>query len=58
MPEYTVGHLDRIAAVDRSLASHPGLVVTGSGYHGVSIPDCIASGDSAAHSVLSYLEET
>lgn len=55
MPEYTVGHLDRIAAVDRGLARHPGLAVAGSGYHGVSIPDCIASGERAAQVVSSHL---
>lgn len=57
MPEYTVGHLERLAAIDRSLARHPGLLVAGSGYHGVSLPDCIASAESAARTLTTWLED-
>jgi len=42
--QHEVGHLDRVAALDRALARHPGLFVTGSGFRGVGIPDCIADG--------------
>src|SRR5204863_53566 len=40
--QHDVGHLARIEAIDRALARHPGLFVTGSGFRGVGIPDCIA----------------
>lgn len=56
MPQYTVGHLDRLAALDQPLADHPGLVVAGSGYHGLGVADCIASGSVAAADVLTRLE--
>jgi oxygen-dependent protoporphyrinogen oxidase len=38
-PQYDVGHLDRVAQIEASLP--PGLFVTGSGYRGVGIPDCV-----------------
>lgn len=51
MPQYRVGHLDRMARIDASLAHHPGLAVAGSAYRGVGIPDCIHSGELAAEQV-------
>ncbi|MGH2561509.1 MAG: protoporphyrinogen oxidase [Thermomicrobiales bacterium] len=48
MPQYTLGHLDRVAAIERAVATLPGLRLAGHAYRGVGIPDCIASGESAA----------
>ena len=56
MPQYTIGHLDRLAAIDALLANHPGLLVAGSAYHGVGIPDCIASGDAAAERAVRHVK--
>ena len=50
MPQYTLGHLDRLAVIDRRLAQHPGLFVAGNAYRGIGLPDCIASGEQAADS--------
>jgi oxygen-dependent protoporphyrinogen oxidase len=55
MPQYTLGHLDRLAAIERRLAQHPGLFVAGNGYRGIGLPDCIASGETAALSALQHL---
>ncbi len=55
MPQYTLGHLDRIAAIDRRLAEHPGLYVAGNAYRGIGLPDCIASGEAAADKALKWL---
>ncbi|HET7724427.1 MAG TPA: protoporphyrinogen oxidase [Propionibacteriaceae bacterium] len=44
MPVYTVGHLDRVATVERALADLPTWRVAGSAVRGVGIPDCIADG--------------
>lgn len=52
MPQYTVGHLGRIAEIERLVAGIPGLALAGSAYRGVGLPDCIASGVEAAASVL------
>ena len=43
-PQHEVGHLDRMAAIDARLATLPGLYVTGSGFRGTGLPDCIADG--------------
>ncbi len=48
MPQYTVGHRDRVARVEELLAAYPGLVLAGSAFHGAAIPDCVASGERAA----------
>ena len=47
LPQYAVGHLDRIAAVQREVDSLPGLARCGSAYAGIGIPACIASAELA-----------
>jgi protoporphyrinogen/coproporphyrinogen III oxidase len=47
-PQYNVGHLDRVRRIDERLRAIPGLSVTGSGYRGTGLPDCIADGRAAA----------
>jgi protoporphyrinogen/coproporphyrinogen III oxidase len=54
--QHEVGHLARMAAIDRALAQHPGLYVTGSGFRGVGIPDCVADGRATARQVAAWLE--
>jgi oxygen-dependent protoporphyrinogen oxidase len=56
LPQYTVGHVDRVALVRRDVAVHRGLAVCGAAYDGVGIPACIASGTAAATEVLESLE--
>lgn len=58
MPQYDVGHLDRVRRIDAALASTPGLFVAGSAYRGVGIADCIQDGSSAAGRVRGYLLDT
>jgi protoporphyrinogen/coproporphyrinogen III oxidase len=55
MPQYVLGHLERIERIERALADHPGLAVAGAAYRGVGIPDCIRSGETAAESVVRAL---
>ncbi|HEV3264727.1 MAG TPA: protoporphyrinogen oxidase [Acidimicrobiales bacterium] len=54
-PQYRVGHLVRVAKIEEAVSALPGLAVAGAAYRGVGIPACIASGRSAARSVLSSL---
>jgi len=56
MPQYTLGHLERLAVIEERLAAHPGLFVAGNAYRGIGIPDCIASGERAAEAVLKFLK--
>jgi oxygen-dependent protoporphyrinogen oxidase len=55
MPQYHVGHLQRVARIEALASRLPGLVLAGNAYHGVGIPDCIHSGDTAAQALLAYL---
>jgi oxygen-dependent protoporphyrinogen oxidase len=52
MPQYRVGHLARVAAIETALARHPGLALAGNAYRGVGLPDCIRSGELAAERLL------
>jgi oxygen-dependent protoporphyrinogen oxidase len=55
MPQYVLGHPERLAHIDAALSGHPGLAVAGAAYRGVGIPDCIRSGEAAAESVVRAL---
>ena len=48
MPQYHVGHLDRVAAIETELKKFPTLAVAGNAYRGVGIPICTRSGLTAA----------
>ena len=50
-PQIEVGHRERMAALERRLAAHPGLFLTGSGLHGTGIPDCVADARAVAGKV-------
>jgi oxygen-dependent protoporphyrinogen oxidase len=53
--QHEVGHLERVAAIDRMLAKHSGLFITGSGFRGVGIPDCVADARATARKVIECL---
>lgn len=56
LPQYVLGHLDRLAKIDRELADLPGIFLLGAAYRGVGIPDCIQSGNQAAERALALLK--
>jgi oxygen-dependent protoporphyrinogen oxidase len=55
LPQYTVGHLDRVATIRTGVAAQPGLAVCGAAYEGVGIPACIATARAAANQVTEFL---
>lgn len=55
MPQYVLGHVERVARIERALERHPGLALAGAAYRGVGIPDCIRSGEDAAQVVARAL---
>ena len=55
MPQYAVGHLGRVAEIERRAAALPGLAIAGSALRGVGVPDCVHSGEQAAEAVLSQM---
>jgi oxygen-dependent protoporphyrinogen oxidase len=54
LPQYNVGHLDRVARVRAAIAGQPGLAVAGAAYDGVGIPACIATARLAADHILAH----
>jgi len=53
MPQYTLGHLERITLIEDRSAQIPGLALAGGSYRGVGVPNCIESGERAVSKVLS-----
>ncbi len=53
-PQYDVGHLDRVAAIEAALPT--GLHVTGSPYRGVGIPDCVKQSKDTAEQIAKRLK--
>ncbi|MET8180887.1 protoporphyrinogen oxidase [Streptomyces sp. NPDC005336] len=58
LPQYPVGHLDRVARIRAEVVKVPGLRVCGAVYDGVGIPACIASAHQAADELLELLTAT
>ena len=54
--QHNVGHLARIARIDRALAAHPRLFITGSGFRGVGIPDCVADARATARKAVACVQ--
>ncbi|SNC60474.1 oxygen-dependent protoporphyrinogen oxidase [Kytococcus aerolatus] len=52
LPQYAVGHVERIAAVRAAVAGLPGLELAGSAYDGVGIPACIGTARAAAAALV------
>lgn len=56
MPQYPVGHLERLHHIRDELAqAMPGVFLAGSGYQGVGIPDCIGQGKKAAEQMMQFM---
>ena len=55
LPQYGVGHLDRVRSARGVLSALPGLAVAGAAYDGVGVPACVGSGRAAARTALAAL---
>ena len=55
MPQYDVGHLARVAEIERQVAEIPAFAIAGAAYRGVGIPDCVRSGEDAADAIFTEL---
>ncbi|MGM8212044.1 protoporphyrinogen oxidase [Virgibacillus sp. W0430] len=57
MPQYTVGHKERLAKVREQMKEElPGVWIAGSSYEGVGVPDCIDQGEKAVQSIVQFLK--
>ena len=52
MPQYEVGHLERVNEIEKLTSELPGLALAGNAYRGAGIPDCIRSGEAAAETLM------
>jgi oxygen-dependent protoporphyrinogen oxidase len=55
IPQYTVGHQERLNRIDRALAALPGLYLTGAAYRGASLARCVAQAQQTASTVVDAL---
>jgi oxygen-dependent protoporphyrinogen oxidase len=55
LPQYGVGHVERVARIEVEVDAVPGQAVCGAAYGGVGVPACIASGRRAADQVARVL---
>lgn len=52
MPQYHLGHLDRVKEIEQRVKLHRGLEIAGNSYWGVGVPACVASGKLAAERLI------
>jgi oxygen-dependent protoporphyrinogen oxidase len=57
MPQYNLGHVERVAQIEARVEKQPGLFVAGAAYRGVGIPDCIRSANDVATKTLEFLSD-
>ncbi len=55
IPQYHLGHLDRVARIDARAARHPGLFLAGNAYRGVALNDCTEQAAAVAGRVAKFL---
>jgi protoporphyrinogen/coproporphyrinogen III oxidase len=55
IPQYMIGHLDRVRRIEARVATHPGLFVGGNAYHGVAMNDCTEQAMVLAERVAAYI---
>jgi oxygen-dependent protoporphyrinogen oxidase len=51
LPQYAVGHVDRVRAIEEAVVRVPGLAVAGAALHGVGVPACVGTARAAAERV-------
>lgn len=56
MPQYTIGHGEKLQRIEERLSAHPGLFIAGSSYQGIGISDCIKGGEQAAMGALEFIK--
>lgn len=54
LPQYRMGHIERIERIRQGVSRHPGMFLAGNAYQGVGIPDCIESAKRAVSETLEF----
>jgi oxygen-dependent protoporphyrinogen oxidase len=55
IPQYHIGHLDRVAKIEAQAAKHPGLFLAGNAYHGVAMNDCTEQAEILARRIGEFV---
>lgn len=55
MPQYNLGHPEKLKQIDSALEKYPNLALAGNGYRGIGIPDCIHSGELAVEKIKNLM---
>jgi oxygen-dependent protoporphyrinogen oxidase len=55
MPQYNLGHLERVASIRRNLARYSQLYLAGVAFDGVGIPDCVHAAELTADTLIDAL---
>lgn len=55
IPQYNLGHPQRVRTIERRLGEHAGLFVSGNSYHGISVNACVEEAPRVAEAVLEHL---
>ncbi len=55
LPQYHLGHLDRVAEIEARASAQPGLFMGGNAYHGVSLNDCTEQAAILADKIVTFL---
>lgn len=58
MPQYNLGHPERVERIEEELLNFPNLALAGNGYYGIGLPDCVNSGIQAAEKLLTTWRES
>lgn len=58
IPQYVIGHAERVARIDALATRHTGLFLAGNAYKGVAMADCVEQGTAVAARVAQYLQNT
>jgi oxygen-dependent protoporphyrinogen oxidase len=58
MPQYHVGHQERIENIEAAVGALSGLALAGSAYHGVGISDCVRTGEEAAETLVNQFRDS
>jgi oxygen-dependent protoporphyrinogen oxidase len=52
IPKYSVGHSELVDRIEEAVSCIPGLALAGNAYHGMGLPDCVASAYAAADRII------
>lgn len=55
IPQYVLGHLERVRRIEAARAKHPGLFLTGNALHGIALNDCATQAEEIAAKVRAYM---